>query len=118
MRSIFAKSVAAVSTAIAALLLTTIAGIAADEFQGVWKITNERGSMEMTLSADGSATSTRGQGVPGSWKEEDGAAVISWNDGWTSKISKDGDSYKNAAWAKDAPVSGPPTMATDVEKVQ
>lgn len=118
MRNSLAKAVAAISTAVAALLLTTVASIAADEFQGVWKIENERGSMEMTLSADGSATSTRGQGVPGSWKEEDGAAVISWNDGWTSKISKDGDAYKNAAWGKDVPMSGPPTMATDVEKVK
>ncbi len=115
---IFTKVAAAVMAGAFVLALTAFASFAASEFEGVWKVEDEKGnSFEITLSADGSAKATLVSGMTGTWKEEDGAALMTWNTGWTSKIRKEGDSYKNMAWDKDAPLSGPPTIVADVEKV-
>jgi hypothetical protein len=54
---------------------------------------------QITLSADGSAKADRaGEGLTGTWKEEGGAAVIRWDTGWTTKITKEGDKYKKTAY--------------------
>src|SRR5271169_6940450 len=65
------------AAAVLALAMTTVAAIAASEFEGVWKVKDSSGKpFEITLSADGTATATRGKGMQGKWKEESGAAVI------------------------------------------
>ena len=41
------------------------------------------------------------ESVAGKWKEnKKGAAVIRWEDGWTTKLSKKGDSYRKVAFEK------------------
>lgn len=98
--------------------LTSFAG-AASNFQGNWKVKDTKGQpFEIALSADGKAAGTReGEGMTGTWKEEGGAAVISWNTGWITKIVKEGNSYKKHAWDKGKPVSGPPSNTSDAEKI-
>ena len=46
------------------------------------------------------------------WKEEGSAAVITWDSGWVTKITKEGDSYKKTAEKDGKPVGSP----SDVEK--
>ena len=48
------------------------------------------------------------------WKEEGSAAVITWDSGWVTKITKDGDSYKKSAEKDGKPVGSP----SDIEKVE
>src|SRR5215470_3825619 len=54
-----------------------------------------RHPFEITLSSGGAAKATRGEGMTGTWKEEGNSAVITWNTGWTTKITKEGNRYQN-----------------------
>ena len=69
---------------------------------------------EITLSEDGSANGSRsGEGLSGTWKAEGDSAVITWQSGWTTKITKQGDQFKKTAFDKGK-AEGP---ATDAKKV-
>ncbi len=48
------------------------------------------------------------------WKEEGNSAVITWDSGWVTKITKEGDKYKKTAFEKGKQ-EGPATDATKVE---
>ena len=100
-----------------AFTLTPFAAFAASEFEGVWttKDSKER-PFEITLSADGKATSTQEKAKEGTWKAEGGAAVISWTTGWTTKITKEGDHYVKLVYKKGSPLDGPPTGKSDAAK--
>lgn len=102
-----------------ALLISTAAAIAASAFVGTWKVVDTAGkAFEITLSADGAAKATQGDGLSGTWKEEGGAAVITWTSGWTTKIAKDGAGYKKTAYAKGQKMDGAPTNSSKAEKVK
>jgi hypothetical protein len=97
-----------------AVVMASFASLAASEFEGTWAVKNTKGDpFEITLAADGTATSTLPEADTGTWKEEGGAAVISWKSGWTSKIAKDGDKFVKTAFKKGAPLTDrPPTLPT------
>lgn len=58
--------------------------------------------MTVTLDDEGSATGKRAdQDLSGSWKVEGNTAVIDWQDGWFTKIAKDGDTYSKTAFEGD-----------------
>jgi hypothetical protein len=100
-----------------AIAMTDFAALAASEFEGVWATKDSSGKpFEITLSADGKATSTQEKAKEGTWKEENGSVVISWTSGWTSKITKEGDHYVKTAFKKGAPLDGPPTNKSDTVK--
>ena len=103
------------ATTAAMIGVTSLSSFAASQFDGTWKTKDIRGDpMAITLSADGIATGDRsGQVMNGTWKEEDGAAVISWTTGWKTKITKQGDHYKKTAY-KD----GATEVEADAEKVK
>jgi hypothetical protein len=88
------------------------------QYAGVWKVKDTSGTpFEITLSSDGTASANRsGEGMTGTWKDENGTAVVTWSDGWTTKITKEGDVYKKTAYEKDQ--SAPPTNTSDAEKVK
>ena len=48
------------------------------------------------------------------WKEESSTAVITWDSGWVTKITKEGDSYKKSTLKDGKPVG----KAADVEKLE
>lgn len=99
------------------LAMMSVASFAASEFEGTWAVKNTKGEpFEITLAADGTATSTLPEADAGTWKEEGGAAVISWKSGWTSKIAKEGDKFLKTAFKKGAPLDGPPTNSSDALK--
>ena len=109
-----------VSTALVAglaILIASVASFAASEFEGVWTVKNNKGDpFEITLAADGKATSTLPEDPKGTWKEEGSAAVISWDSGWTIKLAKEGDKFVKTAFKKGAPLDGPPTNTSDAVK--
>src|SRR5215467_2852588 len=92
------KAAMAAVTAASFFGVTNFAALAASAFEGVWKVKDTAGHpFEITLSSDGAAKATRGEGMTGTWKEEGNSAVITWNTGWTTKITKEGDRYIKAA---------------------
>jgi hypothetical protein len=89
---------------------------AASGFVGKWKTTDTEGkAFTIWLSDDGKAKGDRAnEGLAGMWKEESGAAVITWDSNWVTKITKEGNSYKKSALKDGKPVG----KAADVEKVE
>ena len=107
---------ATLAAAVFALGVTSLAGLAASPFEGTWKLTDTKGSpFEVTLSADGSAKGDRsGEKLSGTWKEENGSAVINWSDKWTTKITKMGDVYSKKAY-ENGKLMG---VSSEVQKVK
>jgi hypothetical protein len=100
-----------------AIVMASFASLAASEFEGVWAVKDTNGKpFDITLSADGKATSTQEKAMTGTWKEEGGAAVISWDTGWTTKIAKEGDKFVKTAFKKGAPLDAPPPNTSDAMK--
>lgn len=118
--NIIGKTTALFARAVLFTAAVTSAALAADGFKGVWKVEDTAGKpFEITLSADGAAKANRaGEGMTGTWKEEGGSAVITWNTGWTTKISKDGDGYKKTAYEKGKADEAKPTNTSAAEKVK
>jgi len=111
-----ARTTAALAAIAFAIALTSAAGFAASGFVGKWKTTDTEGKQfTIWLSDDGTAKGDRsGEGLSGTWKEEGNAAVITWDSDWTTKITKEGDTYKKTAFEKGKP-EGPATAAQKVE---
>ena len=111
-----ARTTAALAAIAFAIALTSIAGFAASGFVGKWKVQDTKGEpFTIWLSDDGTAKGDRsGEGLSGTWKEEGNAAVITWDSDWTTKITKEGDTYKKTAFEKGKPEGQP----TDAEKVE
>jgi hypothetical protein len=114
-----AKSSIAVVTATTLLGVVTFAALAASPFEGVWRVKDTAGHpFEITLSGGGAAKATRGEGMTGTWKEQDDSAVITWKTGWTTKIMKQGDQYVKAAYRKDQSLTAPPANTSDAQKAK
>jgi hypothetical protein len=110
---IFAKSV--VAAAAFALILAANA-VAGEGFVGKYETTDTEGkAFTIWLSDNGSAKGDRAnEGLQGMWKEDGNAAVITWDTGWVTKISKDGSSYTKSA-EQDGKAVGSTTAAKKVE---
>jgi hypothetical protein len=91
---------------------------AANDLAGTWSVSDTSGApFEIVLTADGNASANRsGEALTGTWKEDNGAAVITWSEGWTTKIAKEGDAYKKMAWDKGVSMDSPPTNTSDATK--
>jgi hypothetical protein len=99
--------------------MTSLSALAASAFEGVWQVKDTAGkSFEITLSSDGAAKATRGEGMTGTWKEEGDAAVITWNTGWTTKITKQGNQFHKTAYGKGQSPNGKPTNSSEAQKVK
>jgi hypothetical protein len=100
--------------------MMSLASLAASAFEGVWKVKDTAGQpFEITLSSDGVAKATRAEGMTGTWKEEGNAAVITWNTGWTTKITKEGNQYKKTAYRKGQALDAPaPANSSDAERAK
>jgi len=113
------KIITAVAALVFAIAVTSFAAFAASSWEGVWKVKDSAGQpFEITLSGDGKAKSSLHKEMIGTWKEEGGAAVISWQTGWTSKIVKEGDHFKKTGYRKGQPLDGPPSNSSDAVKVK
>ena len=72
--------------------LTSSASFAGD-WAGKYRTEDTKGNaFAITLTGDGTAAGEKqGHVLNGTWTEEADAAVIKWDTGWTTKLSKDGD---------------------------
>jgi hypothetical protein len=117
-KKVLRKTAASIGAAILAIGLSTAATFAASGFEGTWKVEDTQGKpFQIVLSADGKARGARdGEGLAGTWKEETESAVIEWESGWMTKITKDGGKYIKTAYEKGKAVtSGPGTPAQKVQ---
>lgn len=94
--------------------------VAAGEFEGSWILDDSNGKpFEATFSHDGKASGTHGDAMKhGTWKEENGAAVIHWTTGWTTRIEKKGDKYVKTAFKPGASLTGAPTNTSSAVKTK
>jgi hypothetical protein len=107
------KATIAALAAVFAIAMTSFASLAASDFVGRWNVKDTAGQpFEITLSSDGAAKATRGEGMVGTWKEEGKTAVITWNTGWTTKITKENDHYKKTTAKANRWTVHPPTAQT------
>ena len=99
--------------------VTSFGALAESAFEGVWKVKDTAGHpFEITLSSGGAAKAKRGEGMTGTWKEEGNSAVITWNTGWTTKITKEGNRYIKAAYGKGQSLTATPANTSDAEKAK
>lgn len=111
----------AASVLVAALFAFALAGaaaIAASQFDGTWMTQDTKGkSFHITLSPDGKAKGERqDEGLTGTWKAEGDSAVINWDSGWVTKITKQGDKFTKQTFGKGQ-TSGTPSHTTDAQKM-
>lgn len=115
----FSRVTAALLAAALAIAVTSFACLAASAFVGTWRVTDTAGQpFEITLSDDGTAKGGLHEGMTGTWKEEGRSAVITWDTGWTTKITKEDDHYKKTAYRKGEPLTGPPTNSSEAQKAK
>jgi hypothetical protein len=114
------KFMVPIFTLLIALVGGAVAPFAASEFQGTWNVKDTAGkAFQITLAVDGSAKADReGESMIGTWKQQGSTAVITWNTGWTTKISEQGGSYTKTAFKKDEPLNGEPANSSSAEKVK
>ena len=113
------NTVIATATAACFIGVTSLASFGASAFEGVWKVKDTGGQpFEITLSSGGVAKATRGEGMTGTWKEEGNAALITWDTGWTTKITKEGNQYKKTAYPKGQALDAPPANSSDAERAK
>jgi predicted secreted protein len=113
------KGIIAALTAASLIGAPSFAALAASSFEGVWKVKDTAGHpFEITLSSGGAAKATRGEGMTGTWKEQDDSAVITWSTGWTTKITKQGDQYVKAAYRRGQSLTATPANTSDAEMAQ
>ncbi len=110
---------ATVVASVFALALMTSASLAASVFEGVWKVKDTAGKpFEITLSSGGAAKATGAEKMTGTWKEEGGSAVITWNTGWTTKIVKQQGHYTKVAYRKGQSLDSAPVNSSEAEKLR
>jgi hypothetical protein len=87
-----------------------------NEFVGTWHVEDSNGQpFEITLSASGMAEANRaGEGMSGTWDVDGTSAVIAWDTGWTTKITRTGDGYTKTAYDTTAAA---PTNTSRAERV-
>ena len=91
--------------------LSTIGGsdqLADSEFSGTWEVHDTKDQpFEITLFGSGTAEANRaGEGMTGTWAVEgppdSATAVITWDTGWTTKITHMADGYVKTAYDQTA----------------
>ncbi|MCC7251586.1 hypothetical protein [Hyphomicrobium sp.] len=87
-----------------------------NEFAGTWRVQDSEGNpFEITLLASGVAEADRSdEGMTGTWDVDGLSAVITWDTGWTTKITRTGDGYTKTAY--DATAAAP-TNTSSAEKL-
>ena len=96
------KAILAPSALLAISFMTAFTVYAASDFEGTWTVQGRKETkFDITLSADGKATSTHPKNMIGTWTEEGGTATVKWDTGWTTKITKEGDHYTKQSITAD-----------------
>src|ERR1051325_101791 len=104
--------------AVFALFIAVSTNVAAGEYEGSWIFDDSQGDpFEANLHRDGIASGTHGTGTKqGTWKEENGAAVIHWNTGWTTRIEKKDGKYAKEAFKPGTSLTDAPTNTSEAKR--
>ena len=99
-------------------VLTGSAAFAGD-WTGNYMTEDTKGNaFRIVLSGDGKAAGKKdGHVLDGTWTNEGDAAVIKWDSGWTTKLSKNGDRYEKSVWRAGASTQDDPTHTTAAKKL-
>jgi len=91
----------------------------AGEYDGRWELKDSWGKpFEVTLRPDGTADGTHNDAMKhGNWAEADGAAVIHWDTGWTTRIAHDGKAYVKTAYKPGTTPADKPTNRSDARRI-
>ena len=86
------------------------------EFVGTWAVEDSDGEpFEITLDSSGSAEADRnGEGMSGTWEMFGSSAIVTWDTGWTTKITRTGESYLKTAYDRTATA---PSNTSPAEKI-
>lgn len=100
-------------------VLTGSAAFAGD-WTGNYMTEDTKGNaFRIMLSGDGKAVGEKdGHVLSGTWTNEGDAAVINWDSGWTTKLSKHGDRYEKSAYRAGASTQDDPTHTTGAKKLK
>jgi hypothetical protein len=113
------NNVRAAILGLAVVVLMSPAASASSEFEGAWKVKDSDGKpFEITLSQNAAAKANRSGGMTGAWNEEGKTAVIMWNTGWVTKITKEDGRYKKTAYRKGQSLDSAPANSSDAEKTK
>ena len=106
------------SLTVIALSIGISSSVIAGEYEGKWLLNDTHGKpFEAVFSKDGTASGTHGDAMKhGTWKEENGAIVILWKTGWTTRIEKKGDKYVKTAFKPGALLTDTPSDTSDAIK--
>jgi hypothetical protein len=117
-RNLFSRAASVIGMALFALAFTGAAAIAASQFDGTWMTQDTKGkSFHIRLSPDGKAKGERqDEGLTGTWKAEGDSAVINWDSGWVTKITKQGDKFTKQTFEKGQ-TSGAPSHHAEAQKM-
>jgi hypothetical protein len=109
---------ASIFLSIISIFIGLTSNVLADDFSGTWLLDDTSGKpFEAILSYDGTASGTHGDSMKqGTWKEENGAAVIHWNTGWTTRIVKHENSFIKEAFKPGASLTDKPTNTSGAKK--
>lgn len=104
--------------AVMALFIGISGNAAAGQYEGSWTLEDSSGKpFQANINKDGTASGTHGNAMKhGTWKEENGAVVIHWDTGWTTRIEKKGDKYVKTAFKPGASTSDKPTNTSGAVK--
>lgn len=122
MTRFFSKAAAILGAAIFAIALASCDVPSEDGgsgWVGTYKTEDTQGNaMGITLNDAGIASGERaGKSLEGSWKADEGdSVVITWDDGWFTKLAKEGDGYKKSTWKGS--MDGEPIHMTTAEKTK
>lgn len=110
------KQGGAVLSSVLELVVPGGQNLAESGFVGTWRVQDTAGTpFEIILSAMGTAEATRaGEGMSGTWIEEGLSAIITWDTGWTTKITRTGAEFVKTAYD---PAAAAPTNTSLAEKV-
>ena len=107
--------VSTISVVFAVALATAFSAIAAGKFDGTWSSVVKGQSIEMVIDGAKATTSNSELGT-GSVTEQDGTAVIKWEFGGTTVVSKEGEGYMARYYAAGTPLDGNPDLSAELKK--
>lgn len=90
--------------------------LADSEFAGTWQVKDTSGwPFYVTLLTSGTAEAEReGEGMRGTWAKDGESAVITWDTGWLTKITRTSDAYIKTTYEQHATV---PTNTSEAVKI-
>lgn len=118
MRAIGKTTIAVLAAAVAVLMAACSPSEPSSKYAGTWGVADTNGApFDIVLVEDGTASANRsGEDMKGKWKEEDGAAIIEWGDGWTTVIAEEDGGFTKKGYDKGVSRDSPPSNTSAATK--